>query len=85
MDHVDTNTQTPIDYAEASKRYANEAKDPALTPIEQQAKQDIADYTAQRALEIGQALDNHDTIPSLIARTAMKQALSNEETKVEAS
>lgn len=41
----------PIDYESASHRYRIEAEDESLTPLEKQAKLDIADYAAKRAFE----------------------------------
>lgn len=49
---------TPIDYAAASERYTKEAqalRDEGAHPNEIEAKQDIADFTAQRAAEIAKA------------------------------
>jgi len=45
----------PIDYAAAAERYAIEAQDPTLSPLEKQAKEDIVSYTTQRAKEIAAA------------------------------
>jgi len=60
-----------IDYAEVHYRYTQEASNPDLSPIERQAKQDIADFAAKRHLEI--AVENYmpNTIPHQLGKSAL--------------
>jgi hypothetical protein len=44
----------PIDYAAAAERYAVEAQDPTLSPLEKQAKEDIVAFAAERAKQLAE-------------------------------
>jgi len=63
---------TSIDYAEVYYRYTQEASNPDLSPIERQAKQDIADFAAKRNLEI--AVQNYmpNSIPHELGKSALR-------------
>lgn len=54
-------SEAPIDYAAAAQRYAVEATDPTLSPLEVQAKQDIVTYAAKRAKELAKSNQGNDS------------------------
>ena len=50
-DHVPFSTDSR-DYTNAAERYANQAKNPALSPIEQEAKLATATFAAEKAKQL---------------------------------
>lgn len=56
-------SEKPIDYAAAAERYAIEAQDPTLSPLEKQAKEDIVAFAAKRAKELAVSSETPQDTP----------------------